>query len=267
MFKCSINITQYLVISLSTFITNEQKQLFVLHIAKNGGTALISYLRTVQTDTEISLSGFEVGERLLKQRKNNIHTFHLEYPKMYRSPLLSPLLSQQPRLVIVRNPVDRIISEYYFLQKHHSNYITLPVSLQKKPISFKEWTSEPLQRNYQLAYLLGYNMFSHIITETDWNAWCNIMQKNYYFLIELKYMKQIIPRLLRHLFNINIPWLPRHTGRGIGVNKHNITIPRTLNEDNKYDMRLYKLALSSSLTLSNLIKPATEKMEIALKKL
>ena len=57
--------------------------------------------------------------------------------------------------MMVRDPVDRLISEYYFLRER-KNFMDL---LKKKPRDFNDYILNPQTQNYTIGFLVGKRIF------------------------------------------------------------------------------------------------------------
>lgn len=121
----------------------EGKDIFI-HIPKTGGTTVNSAINKTDWQTEQSFFYRHINKQTKYSASGDI--FAVENFDKYR---------EYNVFTMLRDPLDRLISEYYFLRER-KNYIQL---LSPEPNNFTEFASNPLTGNYMLNFLLGRRMY------------------------------------------------------------------------------------------------------------
>jgi hypothetical protein len=184
----------YLHISKVYSNTNCCPRLLTIHIPKCGGTALNSYL-SKSLRSIFKLGGMGLNYKNQDMFSNDLHTFHFTSNITKEMEKVS-----SPILIIIREPIERIKSEFFFLKHHISKYITIPSSIKNR--DFQHWVSEETVHNGQLSFLLGHSSFSHIPTKYDWNSWQMFMKRKSILLIPLEEVEELVPLIISHIFNV-----------------------------------------------------------------
>merc|ERR1712032_338957 len=156
-------------------------------------------------------------------------------------------------LTFLRDPVERVISEYYFLKA--GGFMNFTHLLEERGWhSLEEYAKA--NRNYMTGFLLGYNMWSHVVTQAESEQLFQNMRKGFKrdllfvgILEEYVMSWRLLKRRMGHsprTYND-----PRH----INVNSkkpRNISasLRRKIRDWNKMDVELYELGLSHIRNLS-----------------
>lgn len=122
----------------------EDDKIFI-HIPKTGGTTVISSMEDIYWTPEI---GFNYRHILKGKRTSNAgDIFKEENFDKY---------SAYHIFMMLRDPVDRVLSEYYYF-KERSQFMGL---LSKQPESLEHYVKMPQTHDYMLNFLLGRRIFS-----------------------------------------------------------------------------------------------------------
>jgi Sulfotransferase family. len=121
-----------------------KKDTIFIHIPKTGGTTINAAMQGTYWASE---PGFNYRHILLKEkRSNSADIFNTSNLLKYKEHTI---------FMMVRDPVDRLISEYYFL-KERKNFMDL---LRIKPKSFEDYIRNPQTQNYMVGFLVGRRIF------------------------------------------------------------------------------------------------------------
>ena len=163
-------------------------------------------------------------------------------------------------LTFLRDPVERVISEYYFLKAGgFMNYTHL---LEERGWHNLEEYAKA-NRNYMTGFLLGYNMWSHVITQTESEQLLQNIRKGFKrdllfvgILEEYVMSWRLLKRRIGHSSaSQRMSQRTSNDARHINANKkkpHNISasLRRKIRDWNKMDVELYELGLSHIRNLS-----------------
>jgi hypothetical protein len=125
-------------------MSNEQQPIFI-HIPKTGGTSINCVMKGTEWQTPLDHHyrhlDFETKTSTCGDifDKNNLNTYQKEFIFM-----------------MLRHPVDRLISEYYYIRKN-TEFMGF---LTTKPESFEEYVENPQTANYMLKFLDGQRIYS-----------------------------------------------------------------------------------------------------------
>lgn len=157
-------------------------------------------------------------------------------------------------VTFLRDPVERLISEYYFLKA--GGFMNFTHLLEERGWhTLEEYARAPVNRNYMTGFLLGHNLWSYTVTENDYN-------------MLLQYIKRAFERDLLFIGVLDeyvMSWrlLKKRLGappRTSNVHKINmnrnkpasidISLRRKIKEWNHLDVKLYEFALAHLRDLS-----------------
>lgn len=154
--------------------------------------------------------------------------------------------------MMLRHPVDRIISEYYFL-KERSEFFDL---LKPIPKSFKDYLNNKQTFNYNISFLLGKRIYSHEpVTKEDFRQVINSIEKldikigmNEYFADSLCYFSDCLGFKVPKTVQSKRITLKRPKAEDISKTLYNQIL-----ENNSLDFDLYNYSLEkfNALKLNN----------------
>lgn len=129
-----------------------KKQNIFIHIPKTGGTTINCVMNKSQWQTEINFFYRHISYET--KRSNSKDIFNpLNYDKYIDYNIF----------MLLRHPLDRIISEYYFIKDRHE-FLSL---LKPKPKNFKEYIQNKQTQNYMIGFLLGKRIFDTDTVKED----------------------------------------------------------------------------------------------------
>ncbi|MBL4624127.1 MAG: sulfotransferase family 2 domain-containing protein [Flavobacteriales bacterium] len=129
----------------------ENKNIFI-HIPKTGGTTINTAMHNVYWQTE---PDFNYRHIALKTKvSTSADLFDPNNFDRYKDYNV---------FMMLREPVDRIISEYYFLRER-KEYIKL---LNKPPVDFEDYYKKPQTHNYMVGFLVGKRIYDHKSTTKE----------------------------------------------------------------------------------------------------
>ncbi|HHZ65634.1 MAG TPA: hypothetical protein EYN51_09105 [Flavobacteriales bacterium] len=127
---------------LRVYLVNKEN--IFIHIPKTGGTTINTTMVGTYWANE---PNFHYRHIVLKEKRSNsgdiFDPANCEKYKAYNI------------LMMLRDPVDRLISEYYFL-KERKNFMDL---LRKPPRDFNDYIINPQTQNYMVGFLVGKRIF------------------------------------------------------------------------------------------------------------
>lgn len=157
-------------------------------------------------------------------------------------------------VTFVRDPVERLISEYYFLKA--GGFMNFTNLLEERGWhSLEEYARAPVNRNYMCGFLLGHNMWSKMITDSDYHTLLQNIKKGFERdLLFLGVLDEYVMswRLLNK--RVGAPARIRDTQK-INVNRNKPSsidsgLRRKIKEWNHLDVKLYEFALAHLRNLS-----------------
>lgn len=122
-----------------------------IHIPKTGGTTINSAMQGTYWQTE---PGFNYRHILPDKSSNSGDIFDSRKYEQYK---------EHDIFMMVRHPVDRMISEYYFI-KERNEFVDL---LKPKPKDFESYIRNRQTQNYMTGFLKGKRMYSTVATTED----------------------------------------------------------------------------------------------------
>ena len=205
------------------------RTLIVPHVVKNGGTAINSLLLSVRP--RLNLSG--MGTHVALDLRTEVLVLHLA-DSLTR--VIAQLQSPVALLAVVRDPVDRVLSEFLFMRARQSicccacaKYVRLPPALSARNVTWRQWAYHASEQNYQLSYLRGFSLFTHVSSERDWLAWLDTMARTPVVLLTMESINALVPTLLEHAFPGRVVTERKPLGRwgyGVGVGGINASLSR-----------------------------------------
>lgn len=119
------------------------KNIFI-HIPKTGGTTINCVMNKSEWQTQ---PDFNYRHILYETKRSN--------SKDIFNPMNFEKYSDYHVFMLLRNPIDRLISEYYFI-KDRKEFLGL---LKPVPRNLKEYVLNPQTQNYMIGFLLGKRMY------------------------------------------------------------------------------------------------------------
>ena len=130
------------------------KDLIFIHIPKTGGTTLNCAIHGSDWQTEPDFYYRHISAQTYRSNSGDIF-----------NPLKQDKLEGHTLFTILRHPVDRLISEYYFL-KNRPEYMSL---LKPRAQDLKSFARHRQTRNYMIGFLLGRRIYdTEEVTESDY---------------------------------------------------------------------------------------------------
>lgn len=209
-----------------------EKQRIFLHIPKTGGTTLDCAInhtdwvkehdtvlyRHIQVDTKLSNAG-DVFEKVNFHKYKNFDIF-----------------------TMLRHPVDRLISEYFFVRDRKEYYSLI----QKQPKNLKEHAANPQTRNYMIAFLLGRRIYGKkLINREDLEK---VKQVIDFYPIHVGIFEQY-DKSLNYLSDVmGVKWPKKIDVKRITLNRPKLEevdedIKNLILENNQLDLELYNYCL------------------------
>ncbi|MDA9563195.1 sulfotransferase family protein [Flavobacteriales bacterium] len=115
-----------------------------IHIPKTGGTTINTAMHNVYWQTDIDFNYRHIDLKTKYSTSGDI--FEIANRDKYRDYNIFTML---------RDPLDRVISEYYFLRER-KEFINL---LNKPPQTFRDYYSNPQTHNYMTGFLVGKRIY------------------------------------------------------------------------------------------------------------
>jgi hypothetical protein len=124
-------------------IMEDNKNIFI-HIPKTGGTTINTAMNKTSWQTEVNFN----YRHILKETKYS-NSGDIFLPENFLK------YSRYNIFMMFRNPVDRIVSEYYFL-KERQEFVNL---LKPSPKNFEEFYRNKQSTNYMVGFLVGKRIY------------------------------------------------------------------------------------------------------------
>ena len=131
----------------------KSKNIFI-HIPKTGGTTINCAMNKSQWQTK---PDFNYRHIIYETKKSNCEDIFLpeNYPKYLEFKIF----------MLLRNPIDRLISEYYFIKDRHE-FMSL---IRPIPRNLKEYIKNNQTNNYMIGFLVGKRMYDkNLVNEKDY---------------------------------------------------------------------------------------------------
>lgn len=130
----------------------DEKNIFI-HIPKTGGTTINCVMNKSEWQTKPDFNYRHISHET--KRSNSKDIFNPSNYSKYEAYEIFMLL---------RHPVDRIISEYYFIQDR-SEFLSM---LKPQPTSLKQYVENRQTQNYMIGFLVGKRMYdTEYVTQDD----------------------------------------------------------------------------------------------------
>lgn len=231
-----------------------------IHIPKTGGSTFTNLLRLTFDPTNKKLSHFI---QHIKYKDLDIDIRHLQFRHPKRLSMSGDIFNitnynkykNSQIYTIIRNPVDRLVSEFIF-QKYILKKGPKLNKLKPVPNTFEEYINNPGTWNYQTSFLLGRGLVSESeITANDYNHIIHMIEKyGIYLGVTDEYEKflNLFQTNLNINFNSNVEILKKSNKDF--KSKINITqnIIDKIIKYNEWDYKLYKYAKTHVEIVENL---------------
>ena len=141
---------------------NKDKVIFI-HVPKTGGTTINSAMNNTFWQTEV---GFNYRHILPNKKSNSGDIFDSKNINKYKEYVI---------FMMLRDPVDRLISEYYFI-KERKEFIDL---IKNKPKNFEAYIKNRQTQNAVVNFLRGRRMYDlHAAKQEDLNEVLHVIDNN-----------------------------------------------------------------------------------------
>lgn len=138
------------------------KQPIFIHIPKTGGTTLNAAMQGTYWQTT---PGFHYRHILADKTSNSGDIFSPETMDNFKGETI---------FMMLRHPVDRLLSEYYFI-KERNEFTDL---IKPKPDSLEAYVNHPQTQNYVVGFLKGKRMYDEVpVNEQDLEDVLNAIDK------------------------------------------------------------------------------------------
>ncbi len=258
------------------YLFNKRKleNIIFLHIPKAGGTTLrhvflnqYKYLKSHEIYTINRTKETEIFQNLSHQKKQEIKLLigHMPFG-MHKE-----LNHNFKYITFLRNPIERVISAYYYNKENESSDVFDLINGNK--LSLYDYllnNIEPWSMNAMTKHLYGCNQkqFKENCTEDMFNEAINNLNSNFIFTgIVEEFNKSLI--ILKEKLNWSNPYY-----KSLNITKNKISkseidsnVLQLISELNFYDIKLYKFARIKFLSDWNMINNSEKKLAHYNKKL
>lgn len=216
---------------------NKDKVIFI-HIPKTGGTTINSAMNNTFWQTEV---GFNYRHILANKKSNSGDIFDSENINKYKEYII---------FMMLRDPIDRLISEYYFI-KERQEFIDL---LKNKPKTFESYIKNRQTQNAVVNFLRGRRMYDlHAANQEDLNEVLNAIDNT---PIHIGIFEQFAESLYYFGEKTGIKWkknieVKRMTFKRPQAKEISNEIRDLILEHNQLDVKLYEHGLKKFNTLNN----------------
>jgi hypothetical protein len=121
-------------------------EIIFIHIPKTGGTTINSAMNETYWQTK---PGYNYRHILSDKSSNSGDLFLPKNKSKYQNEKI---------FMMLRHPVDRLVSEYYFIN-NRNEFTNL---IKSKPKTFEEYVESPQTQNYVINFLKGNRMYSTV---------------------------------------------------------------------------------------------------------
>jgi hypothetical protein len=204
-----------------------------IHLFKTGGTSLYDAMnRTVQRDYVLA-NPPDIRARVKQNTK--MLAGHISFSQEHIS-ILESLNTKMYTITLLRHPVERVISDYYWIKHHDFDY---KVHYRNEPI--ETWLAEGFTRgiNQATAWFCGKPQAEATVEEAQQNILNNIT--DFGLLEDFDYFVQKISRDTGYPIFDNLSEIPakQNPHRPMGVDPATKTV---IEEYNQKDIELYAWA-------------------------
>ena len=167
---------------------NNNEEITFLHVPKTGGSTFVGLLKD---SIKINKEDEKIPSHIIDQI-GNIHIKHIDfstqdrkfqYPELFDNNKALNLNPQHKIFMLIRNPLDRMISEfnfqYHMLKGKDGNKNAAIISkLHPIPNSLKEYIQFPHTQNYQVKFLLGRKIADpRPVTQVEYNRIISVIDQ------------------------------------------------------------------------------------------
>lgn len=202
-----------------------------IHIPKTGGTSINSAMHNTNWQTE---PNFNYRHIVLKTKNSNagdiFNPVNFEQYKQYKI------------FMMLRHPIDRLVSEYYFIQER-KNFIDL---LNKKPVDFNSYVQNFQTHNGVINFLKGRRFFdTRKATENDLDDVLDAIEQ---LPIHVGIFEEFAASLQYFSDTTGIQWnremeVKRMTFKRPQISDLSSEIKELILDSNKLDLELYQFCL------------------------
>ena len=204
------------------------KNIFI-HIPKTGGTTINAAMNNTSWQTEV---GFNYRHIIADKTSNSGDIFDPANIEKYKAYSI---------FMMLRDPIDRMISEYYFI-KERKEFTDL---IRNKPKDFKAYIKSRQTQNYVVNFLKGRRMYDlHTAKEQDLKEVLEVVQK---LPIHMGIFENFSESLTYFSANTGIKWkknidVKRMTFKRPKSDEISNEIRELIIENNQLDIQLYNYA-------------------------
>ena len=206
------------------------KNIFI-HIPKTGGTTINCVMNKTQWQTK---PDFNYRHIIYETKRSN--------SKDIFSPLNYDKYNNYNLFMLLRNPIDRLISEYYFI-KDRPEFMSL---IKPVPRNLKEYIKSKQTQNYMIGFLIGKRMYdTDLVNEDDYELVINTINSlNINVGIFEEYAKS-----LNYFSSITgVKWPKNIDVKRITLNRPKLEnvqndIIKLIEQNNSLDFKLYNYCL------------------------
>jgi hypothetical protein len=205
------------------------KNIFI-HIPKTGGTTINAAMNSTSWQTK---PGFNYRHIIADKTSNSGDIFDPVNIEKYKAYTI---------FMMLRDPIDRVISEYYFI-KDRKEFIDL---IKNKPKDFKAYIKSRQTQNYVVNFLKGRRMYDlHTAKEQDLKDIIEAVEK---LPIHMGIFENFSESLTYFSLNTGIKWkkkieVKRMTFKRPKPAEISNEIRELIIENNQLDIQLYKYAV------------------------
>lgn len=213
-----------------------KNQIFI-HIPKTGGTTLNCLFFGEETPINPNYNYRHIVYETKMSNSGDIF-----------NPLKNDAYLNTQIVMMLRHPIDRIISEYYFL-KDRSEFFD---QIKPTPKSFKDYVNSKQTFNYNISFLLGKKIYSNdVVNEEDLKMVINAIEKlNIKIGINEHFEESL--QFFAHYLNLKLPnkiHSKRITLQRPAKDEISPDLCKTILANNALDLKLYEYALDKFKSL------------------
>ena len=205
-------------------------EIIFIHIPKTGGTTINSAMNGTYWQTK---PGYNYRHILSDKSSNSGDIFLSKNQDKYQNEKI---------FMMVRHPVDRLVSEYYFIN-NRNEFTKL---IKTKPKSFEAYVKSPQTQNYVTNFLKGNQMYSTVRpTDEDLKS---IIEAIDALPIHVGIFEQFSESLVYFTKYIGIKWkkdipIKRMTIRRPKIENLSKELIELIEKNNSLDLKLYEYCL------------------------